>query len=119
MAQRPPGALAGVASYVDTPPGGCIYSDEFSGAVAQLGERRAGSAEVRGSIPLGSTLRSGLPVGNTGKKEGPRAQRGAYYTNYYTNALRKCLFHSCNSAILHVRQDGRVGIERDSYASVA
>jgi hypothetical protein len=25
------------------------------GAVAQLGERRTGSAEVRGSIPLGST----------------------------------------------------------------
>src|SRR5919107_3441836 len=61
MAQRPPGALAGVASYVDTPPGGCIYSDEFSGAVAQLGERRAGSAEVRGSIPLGSTPHA-LPV---------------------------------------------------------
>ena len=27
---------------------------EFSGAVAQLGERRAGSAKVRGSSPLGS-----------------------------------------------------------------
>jgi hypothetical protein len=43
--------------------GGCIYSGEFSGAVAQLGERRASSAEVRGSIPFGSTLRSGLPIG--------------------------------------------------------
>ena len=28
----------------------------FWGAVAQLGERSAGSAEVRGSIPLGSTI---------------------------------------------------------------
>ena len=28
------------------------------GAVAQLGERRTGSAEVRGSIPLGSTRKS-------------------------------------------------------------
>jgi hypothetical protein len=27
----------------------------LKGALAQLGERRAGSAEVRGSIPLGST----------------------------------------------------------------
>jgi hypothetical protein len=38
---------------------------------------------------------------------------------YYTNALRKRLFHSCNCAILHVRQDVRVGIERDSYAGVS
>ena len=30
-----------------------------SGAVAQLGERRHGMAEARGSIPLGSTLRDG------------------------------------------------------------
>ncbi len=31
------------------------YTVQVFGAVAQLGERRAGSAEVRGSIPLGST----------------------------------------------------------------
>src|SRR5215217_2497911 len=28
---------------------------------------RSGSAEVRGSIPLGSTPRSGLPIGNIGE----------------------------------------------------
>ena len=36
--------------------GGCRLADSFAfGAVAQLGERVAGSHEVRGSIPLGST----------------------------------------------------------------
>jgi hypothetical protein len=35
---------------------------------------RAGSAEVRGSIPLGSTLRSGLPIGNTGEKISPQCE---------------------------------------------
>ena len=33
-----------------------IYSSHFYGALAQLGERMAGSHEVRGSIPLGSTI---------------------------------------------------------------
>ncbi len=32
-----------------------LYSSHFFGALAQLGERMAGSHEVRGSIPLGST----------------------------------------------------------------
>ena len=32
-----------------------IYSSHFYGALAQLGERMAGSHEVRGSIPLCST----------------------------------------------------------------
>lgn len=32
-----------------------VYS-AFYGAVAQLGERKAGSLEVRGSIPLSSTI---------------------------------------------------------------
>ena len=31
--------------------------EKVEGAVAQLGERRNGIAEVRGSIPLGSTPR--------------------------------------------------------------
>ena len=35
---------------------------EFAGAVAQLGERRAGSAKVRGSSPLSSTRRPDGPV---------------------------------------------------------
>jgi hypothetical protein len=35
---------------------------EFNGAVAQLGERRAGSAKVRGSSPLSSTSSSEPPV---------------------------------------------------------
>lgn len=34
------------------------------GAIAQLGERFAGSEEVRGSIPLGSTIPSQLPFMN-------------------------------------------------------
>ena len=32
------------------------YNTANTGAVAQLGERSAGSAEVRGSIPLSSTM---------------------------------------------------------------
>ena len=35
---------------------------EFHGAVAQLGERRAGSAKVRGSSPLSSTSNSPAPA---------------------------------------------------------
>ncbi len=34
------------------------YSDSRFGALAQLGERMAGSHEVRGSIPLCSTINS-------------------------------------------------------------
>jgi hypothetical protein len=33
-----------------------LVSDESIGAVAQMGERMTGSHEVRGSIPLSSTL---------------------------------------------------------------
>ncbi len=36
-----------------------VYID---GAVAQLGERSAGSAEVRGSIPLSSTIKKDRTV---------------------------------------------------------
>jgi len=41
-----------------------------------------------------------------------------YYTNYYTNALRKRLFHSCYRTMLHVRENVAVGVERNSYGSV-
>ncbi len=33
-----------------------FYTQLIEGAIAQLGERYAGSVEVRGSIPLGSTI---------------------------------------------------------------
>jgi hypothetical protein len=45
------------------PPAGPWVRPDAHGAVAQLGERRVRNAEVRGSIPLGST--------NTGR---PRIQ---------------------------------------------
>jgi hypothetical protein len=35
-----------------------------------------------------------------GISKAPGAKRAGYYTNYYTNALRKRLFHSCNRSIL-------------------
>jgi hypothetical protein len=38
----------------------CTAHSHFPGAVAQLGERRVRNAEVRGSIPLGSTIPSGM-----------------------------------------------------------
>jgi hypothetical protein len=40
------------------------FAEQFTGAVAQLGERMTGSHEVRGSIPLGSTKhpRSPFPL---------------------------------------------------------
>src|SRR5215212_9749419 len=95
-----------------------VHSVLSFGAVAQLGERRLCTAEVRGSNPLGSTLRSGLPMANTREEKSPGIKTRGYYTNYYTNALRKRLFHSCNGAILHVRQDVRVRVQSDSYAGV-
>src|SRR5918994_4882703 len=103
---------------IDTIPLLAILCRSF-GAVAQPGERRAGSAEVRGSIPLGSTLQSGLPISNAREKKSPRFSRWGYYTVFYTNALRKRLFHSCNRAILHVGKHVRIGIERDGYAGMA
>ncbi len=39
----------------------------FCGAVAQLGERMAGSHEVRGSIPLSSTNFLIIPVSHNAK----------------------------------------------------
>ena len=44
------------------------------------------------------------------KKAGIKA--GPYYTNYYTNALGKGLFHGRDRAVLHVGQDVAVGVER-------
>src|SRR5262249_32431177 len=47
---------SGAASTILTLRGGAAYiSAGFAGAVAQLGERRNRTAEVRGSNPLGST----------------------------------------------------------------
>lgn len=39
-----------------------VWKHLFDGALAQLGERLAGSQEVRGSIPLGSMIDWGHPV---------------------------------------------------------
>ena len=41
-------------------------------------------------------------MGNTREEKSPGVKTGGYYTNYYTNALRKRLFHRRDSAILHV-----------------
>ena len=43
---------------------------------------------------------------------------GGCYTNFYTNALRKHLFHRGYRAVLHVRQDVAVGVERYRYGRV-
>ena len=40
------------------------YSTSSHGGVAQLGERLTGSQEVRGSIPLVSTIVNARPLGN-------------------------------------------------------
>jgi hypothetical protein len=47
-----------------------------------------------------------------GKRKAPDAKSGGYYTNYYTNALGKCLFHRSDGAILHVGQDVRVRVHK-------
>ena len=39
---------------------------------------------------------------NTWEEKTPGVKTRGYYTNYYTNALRKRLFHRCDGAILHV-----------------
>ena len=43
---------------------------------------------------------------------------GHYCTNYYTNALRKSLFHSRDRAVPHVGQDVAVGVERYRYGGM-
>ena len=48
------GSVAYIAAITSLPSRASATGDCF-GAVAQLGERRNGIAEVRGSIPLGST----------------------------------------------------------------
>ena len=53
-------ALAPVELDVQYRPG--VSERSHQGAVAQLGERRVRNAEVRGSIPLGSTPLPGSPV---------------------------------------------------------
>ena len=49
-----------------------------------------------------------------GKTKALGAKSGGYYTNPYTNALGKCLFHRRDGAILHVGQDVRVRVQSDS-----
>lgn len=48
------------------------------------------------------------------------SQARASYSNrlYYTNALRKHLFHSGYRAMLHVWKNVTIGVERDSYSRV-
>jgi hypothetical protein len=50
-------SLAPLAHIPPRPPRGNLSEFGRIGAVAQLGERRVRNAEVRGSIPLGSTNR--------------------------------------------------------------
>ena len=80
---------------------------------------RPGGAEVRGSIPLGSTRDNRVLSAILGNRKAPGAKHGGYYTNYYTNPLRKRRFHSRDRAILHVRQDVAVGIQRYRNGRVA
>ena len=40
------------------------------------------------------------------------------YTNYYTNALRKRVFHRFGGAILHVWEHMRIGVQSDGDAGV-
>ena len=50
--------LPRAAALLDTELGALLNAavDLIGGAVAQMGERRVRNAEVRGSIPLGSTM---------------------------------------------------------------
>ena len=41
-------------------------------------------------------------MGNTREEKSVSVRSKGYYTNYYTNALRKRLFHRRDGAILHV-----------------
>jgi hypothetical protein len=45
-----------------TPTASADFLSRQIGAVAQLGERMTGSHEVRGSIPLGSTIRKSFEL---------------------------------------------------------
>jgi prevent-host-death family protein len=52
---------------------------DFAGAVAQLGERRAGSAKVRGSSPLSSTSSSSLEPAHISVGSNPFRDRLGYW----------------------------------------
>lgn len=69
---------------------------EFSGAVAQLEERVAGSDEVRGSSPLSSTAE--------GADRAPSLVVGA---NEFRNRFGSYLEQAANGAEIHIRRRGR------------
>ena len=58
------------------------------------------------------------PTKNQNSVKRPGENVGPLYTNYYTNALKKRLFHRFGGALLHVREHVRVGVERDGDAGV-
>ena len=53
-----------------------------------------------------------------GIKKRAGTKTAPYYTNYYTNALRKRLLHGLDRTVLHVGQDMAVGVERYRYGRV-
>src|SRR5216684_5467832 len=71
------------------PPSPAKWSAGPAGAVAQLGERRNRTAEVRGSNPLGSTKETSIAF-------------GCYI------AASGCALHSLNSGVLEIQQSGPV-----------
>ncbi len=83
------------------------------GAVAQLGERRLCTAEVRGSNPLGSTLKiADLQEKREGYRKAPETLRGDLLQPY-CNALPQRVLQGESCTILHVRKNVRVGVHHD------
>jgi hypothetical protein len=76
-------------------------------------KHRVGSSPTSGTQEVPAKLtKNQIRVKRPGENVGP------LYTNYYTNALRKRLFHRFSSARLHVREHVRVSVERDGYGGV-
>ncbi len=72
-----------------------------------------------GSSPTSGTQEvPAKPTKNQNRVKKPGENVGPLYTNYYTNALKKRLFHRFGGAFLHVREHLRVGVERDGDAVV-
>jgi hypothetical protein len=99
---------------------------EAYGAIAQLGERRAGSAEVIGSIPISSTggrrapedrlsrryARRARPSGDEHSGGGPLPQLLGVLLGLIAPALVRCLVHPADGDEVVVELDGRVRVAR-------
>jgi hypothetical protein len=76
-------------------------------------KHRVGSSPTSGTRKIPAKPTKGQ---NRGKRLGDNTE--PLYTNYYTNALGKRVFHRLGGALLHVGEHVGVSVERDGYGCV-